>query len=191
MDDQGGPQVVVTDASGDSCRLGNLVGPHGLLGLAADGLLAEDSLTRRGRRFDHRNVQHVGSGHPHGVDVVRAYRLFPILHRPLEPEVLDRAGPPRLLGVRADNQPGVDRSLRKQRRNTQHRSAVRLAHPAETENSDANVLFHGCGHLFLHSSGGRRHRQPRILFHSGPRFPDPVLVGVVAEGHRAVLPRTG
>ena len=191
MDDQWGPQVVVADAGGDPRSLGHLVSPYCLLGLAADGLFAEDGFTGRSRRFDHRNVQHVGSGHPHRVDVVCAHRIFPVLHRPLEPEVLDRAGTPRLLGVRADNQPGIDRPLRKQRGNAQHRSAVRLAHPAETENSNANVLLHGRDHLFLHSSGCRCHRQPRILFHSGPRFPDPVLVWVVAESHRAVLPRTG
>ena len=120
MDDQGGPEVVVANTGGDPRCLGHLVGPHSLLGFAADRLLAEDGLASRGRRFDHRNMQHVGSSHPHRVDVVCAHRLFPVLHRPLEPEVLDRAGTPRFLGVRANKQPGINRPLRKQRGNTQH-----------------------------------------------------------------------
>ncbi|CAB5006426.1 unannotated protein [freshwater metagenome] len=143
MDDERRPQVVVSDAGWHTSCLGEGVGLNRLLRLAADRLLAEDRLARSGRRLDHRQVHHVGGGHPHGIDIIGRCRLAPVISRAGEPEIIGGPVATARIGISAHREHRVEVAVREQRRNPEGRPAVRLAHPPEAENGDTDLLLHG------------------------------------------------
>ena len=109
----------------------------GLVGLAADRLLAEHGLA--GLRGGDRDllVQHVRRGDVDDVDVGVLDHGLPGGRGLAEPEPVDRL----LLAARhvvaADDELGVEGALREQRRDAGRRAGMGLAHPAEADHADA------------------------------------------------------
>ena len=130
------PAVVVTH-TGDHARLpGSALRAHRLLRRAADRLLAEDVLAGRAGRLDQLDVEHVRRRDDHDVDVRVVHDPAPVLRALLEPERPHRVLGARGHGVGADHQPEIELAVLEQRRDAQHRPAVGLAEPAETDHRD-------------------------------------------------------
>ena len=132
------PAVVVTDPGGHAGAACGALGPHGLLGRAADGLLAEDVLAGLRGRLDHLHVDHVRRRDVDDVDGRVVHHAPPVLRAAGEAERADRVLDARGHRVAADHQLGVEVALPEQRADALQRAAVGLAEPAEADHADAD-----------------------------------------------------
>ena len=111
VQDQRGPQVVVADTASDARRCCRVECCNRMLRFSANRFLAEDSFARRGGCFNHGDVQHVRSGYPDNVDVVRVNGVAPVGYGAFKSEVSDCAIAALLLCVRTNDQHRVKRAV--------------------------------------------------------------------------------
>ena len=131
------PAVVVADTGGDvaGCPLGRGDLRRG----AADRLLAEHRLARRGRRARDLDMEHVGRGDHHDVDARVLDDSAPVVGCGREAEVGDGRVTPASRGVGTQHELGLGDAVGEQRRDPPVAAAVRLTHPPQPDHADPDV----------------------------------------------------
>ena len=133
------PAVVEADAADHACAADRALGARGLLGRAADGLLAEHVLARLRGGLDQLDVEHVRRGDPHRVDVGVVDHPAPVGRPAREPERGDRLLGGARRGIRARHERRVVRAVAEQHRDARERARVRPPEPAEADHADADA----------------------------------------------------
>jgi hypothetical protein len=151
---RGGVAVVVADGALDAHHRQRGGDRSGLGGVAPDRLLDPQVPARLRHRHADLGVEVVGGGDAHRLDPWVLQQLAPGRQRPLEPE------PPRGLGavrqrVGDGDQARWARQPREVMRQPDVGARVDLAHPAEPDHADADLVTDGLAH-----GGSSRTRRP-------------------------------
>ena len=172
--DERRPAVVEADAAGHARAADGALGAHGLLGRAADRLLAEHVLARLRDGLDQLDVEHVRRGDPDGVDLGVVDHAAPVVARAREPEGGDRLVGRARRRVRAGHEHRVVRAVAEQHRDARERARVRPPEPAEADHPDADAPPHSASSWRSSSCvSWSSSAPPDIIFTSSSRLISP------------------